>query len=213
MNKKPILWLKFNWLDPIFTPVRKTNTKYEKGSILRVYFNYRTDDYSNNTRFYRIIHLKQFTPSLGTNLFPTILYIPTDTIMVANSPWIVAGPGFDSQGCVNTVSQLELNPLVYHQVKWFSNYSKTLIIFYILNIFAVWFALGAFSQSVYLVFKRPHTQIGNWEKSWHSLSIAVDLWICVPEMHKSKSVITLDPLNIFQDFLLKFWPYHQRRVR
>ena len=40
VNKKPILWLKLNRLDPIFTPVRKTNTKYEKGSILRVYFNY-----------------------------------------------------------------------------------------------------------------------------------------------------------------------------
>ena len=101
VNKKPILWLKFNWLDPIFTPVRKTNTKYEKGSILRVYFNYRTDDLSKNTRFYRIIHLKQFTPSLGTNLFPTILYIPTDTIMVANSSRIGVGPEFDSQGCVS----------------------------------------------------------------------------------------------------------------
>ena len=35
-----------------------------------------------------------------TRFFNTSFFKPTDTIMVANSPRIGVGPGFDSQGCV-----------------------------------------------------------------------------------------------------------------
>ena len=37
---------------------------------------------------------------------------PTDTIMVANSPRIGVGLGFDSQGCVTFLSQILLSQLV-----------------------------------------------------------------------------------------------------
>ena len=56
----------------------------------------------------------------------TRFFNPTDTIMVANSPRIGVGPGFDSQGCVTflsqiLLSQLVLNPLGHPWVKWFGH--------------------------------------------------------------------------------------------
>jgi hypothetical protein len=54
--------------------------------------------------------------------WPQVFFNPTDTIMVANSPRIGVGPGFDSQGCVTflsqiLLSQLVLNPLGHSWVK------------------------------------------------------------------------------------------------
>ena len=55
--------------------------------------------------------------------------------MVANSPRIGVGPGFDSQGCVTFFHKycfpnLYWIHLVYYQVKWFGQYPNNLVIDY-----------------------------------------------------------------------------------
>ena len=47
-----------------------------------------------------LVFRKQFLSNARNRPWEILFFKPRDPIMVANSPWIGAGPGFDSQGCV-----------------------------------------------------------------------------------------------------------------